>query len=82
VCIAFPPSLNKYKLHVKATCCHNILSEYIFSTNKWYLIFLWYTSTYMFPSIDPIQFYKKKSLQINLNVVQIFVCNLFNYLIT
>jgi len=47
VCTAFPLSLNKCKLHVRATCCHYILSGYIFSTNKWYLIFLWYTNTYM-----------------------------------
>jgi hypothetical protein len=34
-------------------------------------------------SIAPIQFYiKKNSLVINWNVVKIFLCNLFNYLIT
>jgi len=84
VCTTFPPGLNKYKLHVKATSCHYILSWYTFSTNKWYLICLWYTSTHVcsINRANTVLQKQKNSFRINLNVIQIFFVTFFNYLTT
>jgi hypothetical protein len=80
VCTTFPPSPNKCKLHVKSTCCHYILRRYTFSTNKWDLIFLWYTCTYMcsINRSNTILQKQKKFCRINLIVLKYLIVTFWN----
>ncbi|KAG2693223.1 hypothetical protein I3760_08G087200 [Carya illinoinensis] len=43
----FPPSPNKSETHMKIINCHDILSRYAFSTNKWNLFCWRYSNWHM-----------------------------------
>ena len=46
---AFPSCPHKRESYVKITSCHYVLSRDTFSSDKWNLIFGWYTSPHMCP---------------------------------
>jgi len=84
MCTTFPPSPNKCKLHVKTTCCHYILHRYTFSTNKWDLIFLWYTCTYMYSINRSNAILEKQKIccRINLILLKYLIVTFWNIITT